>query len=62
MAKTYRVTVKDDYRWSDAQVGGRVFSKAETATLTAEQMTDEILKSSLLSVVVVGGKAPKAQE
>ena len=49
----YAVTVKEDYRWSTANVGGRPFSKLGETELTVDDMTDEILNSPILAVVEV---------
>lgn len=49
----YKVTVKADYRWNDAQVGGKVFSKKAIVEIAEADMTEEILNSPLLEVVEV---------
>lgn len=49
----YQIKVNSDYRWNDAQVAGRIFSKRTTVTLTQDQITDEILRSDILDITVV---------
>ena len=49
----YKVTVKPDYRWNDAQVAGRIFSKRAVIEIGEAAMNDEIRNSPLLDVVEV---------
>jgi hypothetical protein len=49
-AKKFFVKVKDDYRWSNAQVAGRQFSKRQVTEIGETAMIDEIRDSEFLVV------------
>lgn len=46
----YRIKVKAGYRWSQARVAGRAFSKFEVVELHEVDMSEEIHNSPLLEV------------
>jgi len=51
----YNVSVKENYRWTNAKVGGIRFTK-KVSEIGDSRMSDEIKKSPLLTVVKVKGE------
>lgn len=54
----YQVTVRADYPWTTARVGGILFHKTDAVQLTDEQLTDEIRASDLLTIAPLKPPAP----
>ena len=52
----YKVKVKDNYRWSNAKIGGIRFTK-EVSEIGDSRMSEEIKNSSVLDVVKAGKNA-----
>lgn len=46
----YRVTVKPDYRWTDCQIAGRIFSKNAVVEIADADLSEEIKTADILQI------------